>query len=91
MNINVTGDKSMIIPAIFILFFLINFLVGIFLIFKPASAIEIQRKFYALINWRIEPISMPKEIRSTRIMGLLLIIIMIAIFVLIFTNKVNIL
>ena len=31
---------------------------GLFLFSKPFSAIEMQRKFYEKINWRIEPISM---------------------------------
>jgi uncharacterized membrane protein len=51
----------------------LSFLLGIILIFKPELAIEIQRRFYAKINWRFEPISMPKEIRNTRIMGIILI------------------
>lgn len=48
---------------------------GLFLIFKPASAIELQRRFYESINWRIAPISMSREIRNTRLMGLFLIIV----------------
>ncbi len=42
---------------------------------KPGLAIEIQRRFYERINWRIAPISMAREIRNTRIMGLFVIII----------------
>ena len=52
-----------------------SILIGLFLFFNPALAIEIQRRFYERINWRIEPISMSKEIRNTKIMGLFLIII----------------
>lgn len=44
-------------------------MVGFFIFLKPALAIEIQRRFYARINWRIEPISMSKELRNTKIMG----------------------
>jgi len=47
-------------------------LFALFLFLNPQLAIEIQRKFYERINWRIEPISMEKEILNTRIMGLLL-------------------
>jgi hypothetical protein len=43
---------------------------------RPELAIEIQRRFYARINWKIEPVSMPKEIRNTRIMGWLLIVLL---------------
>ena len=46
--------------------------VGIFLVLKPGAGIEIQRRFYEKINWRLEPISMPKELRNTKAMGLLL-------------------
>ncbi len=48
-------------------------LIGLFLCFNSGLAIEIQRRFYERINWRIEPISMQKEIQNTRIMGLFLI------------------
>jgi len=48
-------------------------LIGFFLFLKPASAIRIQKRFYEKINWRIEPISMAKEIRNTKIMGLFLL------------------
>jgi len=49
-------------------------LVGFFLFLNPTLAIEIQKKFYEKINWRIEPISMQKEVRNTKIMGLFLIV-----------------
>lgn len=42
---------------------------GLFLLLRPQGAIELQRRFYAGINWRIEPIDMRKEIYHTRIMG----------------------
>ena len=52
---------------------LVSSVLGLFLFFKPQAAIELQRKFYAVINWRIEPISMEKEIRNTRLMGIFLL------------------
>jgi len=60
-------------PFVPILISLVGIIIGIFVFFKPIATIEIQKKFYAKINWRIEPISMPKEIRNTKIMGLMLI------------------
>jgi hypothetical protein len=62
---------------ILILIWLASIIIGLFLFFRPALAIEIQRKFYEKINWRIEPISMPKEIRNTKLMGLFLVAIAI--------------
>lgn len=58
--------------------FIFSFFVGLLLAIKPRYAIELQKIFYAKINWRIEPISMDKEIRNTRIMGIFLIILVIA-------------
>ncbi|UCC95414.1 MAG: hypothetical protein JSW40_01350 [Candidatus Omnitrophota bacterium] len=55
----------------------VSFAIGMFIFLRPALAIEIQRKFYEKINWKIEPVSMTKEIRNTKIMGLLLVIIAI--------------
>ena len=55
------------------LFSLLSLCIGIVLLAEPKHAIEIQRRFYEKINWKIEPLSMQKEIRNTRIMGLFLI------------------
>lgn len=48
---------------------------GIFLLRRPDQAIRIQMAFYEKINWRLEPISMAREVRHTRIMGGCLVVI----------------
>ncbi|MBN2119555.1 MAG: hypothetical protein JW734_00690 [Candidatus Omnitrophica bacterium] len=58
--------------------------VGLLLILKPDLAIELQKKFYEKINWRMEPISMPKEIRNTRIMGVFLILLSLLLIIFFF-------
>ena len=69
---------NVIFFLIFGLLFSLGFGIGFFFIKKPEVAIELQRRFYAKINWKIEPISMPKEVRNTRIMGLAVIILLLA-------------
>ncbi|MGD2279502.1 MAG: hypothetical protein PVH45_05365 [Candidatus Omnitrophota bacterium] len=59
----------------------INTYFGFFLFLKPDRVIELQKKFYLSINWRMEPISMPKEIRNTRAMGMFLIALTLVIIV----------
>jgi hypothetical protein len=54
---------------------------GFFIYKNPSLVIEWQKKFYALINWRMEPISMEKEIRNTMLMGLFLIVVTTATFI----------
>ena len=66
---------NIILPLIIVLTPVSSLCLGSFFIIKPALIIEMQRKFYARINWRIEPISMQKEVRNTRIMGFFLIIL----------------
>lgn len=61
-----------------IVFSILGIFAGFFIMAKPSIAIEIQRKFYEKINWKIEPISMQKEIRNTRIMGWILAILSLA-------------
>lgn len=51
---------------------------GLSIFFHPDLAIEIQRRFYAKINWRIEPISLQKELRNTKIMGIFLFVFSVA-------------
>ncbi len=47
---------------------------GVFVFLKPQKVIDLQIRFYALINWKLTPISMEKEIRNTRMMGFILIL-----------------
>ena len=58
-----------------ILSYLLGITVGLVMFLRPGAVIEFQRKFYTKINWRVEPISMPKEIRNTKLMGLSLVLI----------------
>ena len=60
---------------IILLVSVVGITIGLFVFFKPELTIEIQRKFYEKINWRIEPISMQKEIRNTKIMGMFLVVV----------------
>lgn len=66
---------------------LAGLLTGVFLAVNPALAIEIQRRFYVMINWQIEPISVGKEMRNTRIMGVILILASIAAFIYAVLNR----
>lgn len=50
---------------------------GYFIFRNPTRMFEIQRNFYARINWRIEPISLEKEIRNTRGMGITVMVIVL--------------
>jgi hypothetical protein len=54
---------------------------GLFFYLRPKQVIDLQIKFYAMINWRMEPISWGKEIRNTRWMGLSVIILAFVAFV----------
>jgi len=47
---------------------------GALVAWKPRKTIDIQIALYRPFNWKIEPISMEKEIRNTRIMGLIVLI-----------------
>ena len=50
---------------------------GLICFLNPALAIKLQQKFYAKINWKIEPINLNKELRNTRIMGTMSLVIAI--------------
>ena len=60
--------------TIFILTSISAMVFGLFLFFSPLKAFDLQRRFYTLINWRIEPISVEKEIRNTRWMGIFTVV-----------------
>lgn len=60
---------------------------GSVLFVRPKAAIALQKKFYEKINWRIEPVSMEKEIRNTRLMGLFTFIFSLAsLYFILFTD-----
>jgi hypothetical protein len=73
-----------IIPAVV---FLASFFIGLFIFLKPDSAIEFQRRFYEKINWKIEPISMAREVRNTKVMGVFLISLTMGMAILYFFLK----
>jgi len=66
-------------PFVLMMIPVAGMIIGLFVFLKPELTIEIQRKFYEKINWRIEPISMPKEIRNTKIMGMSLVVLSVII------------
>jgi len=49
--------------------FLASIALGLLLILRPAQVIELQKRFYFKINWRMKPVNMALEIRNTRMMG----------------------
>ena len=59
---------------------LVALMFGFLLFWRPKKGIEMQIAFYRLINWKIEPISMEKEIKDTRIMGIALVLASIFLF-----------
>ena len=65
----------------------IGLFIGFVLVLNPSLAIAIQKKFYEKINWRIEPISMQKEISHTRMMGLFMVIFLLATIYLVFFTE----
>ncbi|MFC1646284.1 hypothetical protein ACFL2Y_03795 [Candidatus Omnitrophota bacterium] len=67
--------------SIEILVAILALLNGLICFLNPDLAIKIQKKFYERINWRIEPIDMAKEIRNTRIMGLISLILSITLVI----------
>ena len=48
---------------------------GALIAWKPKKTIDIQIAIYRSFNWKIEPVSMEKEIRNTSIMGLTVLIL----------------
>jgi len=52
-----------------------SFLLGIFCVYRPEKAINMEQEFYRWINWDTKPISMNREVRNTVIMGILLILL----------------
>lgn len=48
---------------------------GIFTAFWPARSIALYQWIMAQINWRVEPIDKGREVRTTRLLGTLLILL----------------
>jgi hypothetical protein len=62
----------------------VSLFAGYFCIKNPQSVIRFQQAFYAKINWRIEPINLRKEIKNTKIMGLILVILSVITYLITF-------
>ncbi len=74
------------VPPVLILLSLTGLMAGAFMVINPHLSIEIQKRFYYLINWKIEPVSLSKEIRNTRIMGWLLLFLSAATLLFVFAK-----
>ena len=48
---------------------------------QPKKVIKAQQDFYLLFNWKLEPVSMKKEIQNTRFMGKLLMVLAVISFI----------
>ena len=70
-------ETDMIENIIFFCVVIISLAFAVFIIKNPMKTFEIQKKFYAMINWNIEPISLEKEIRNTKLMGYFLICVIL--------------
>jgi hypothetical protein len=64
--------------VIVVLIALCSIAAGVFLVRAPARVIDLQKRFYASINWRMEPIDVPRELRNTAAMGVFLIACVVA-------------
>ncbi|MFH1641196.1 MAG: hypothetical protein ABIA66_04430 [Candidatus Omnitrophota bacterium] len=80
---------SLLLFLIFSSFVILGLSISLLLIIRPFLALEIQRKFYEKINWRIEPISVEKERRNTRIMGFILIVLLLAALIVNFSSAIH--
>ncbi len=61
-----------ILLLIFFTSALASAILGAVLFIRPEGVIAFQKDLYKKINWNLEPVSMEKEIRNTRIMGLIM-------------------
>jgi hypothetical protein len=61
-----------------VLAFIFCLFLGSLLFLRPAQAIEMQRRLYLAINWKVEPVSMEKELRMTRYMGIFTLVMVAA-------------
>jgi hypothetical protein len=65
------------------LFSALSLIVGLFIYLKPDKAIQLQIVFYRWLNWNMQPVSMEKEVRNTKAMGLFLVVAAMAAIIMI--------
>jgi hypothetical protein len=65
----------MTMPLVALLFINIGLIFGLWVFFNTEPILKVQTKLYEKTNWLMVPISMLREIRNTRIMALILILI----------------
>jgi len=75
IHMNTNADMT---DGIFLAVWMLSTLFGIYVLRRPERIIKFQQWAYALVNWRMEPIDYPKEVRNTRLMGLFLVLFALA-------------
>ena len=73
LNRCVFYDSMLCMPCVRLTVAVIALIIGTFIAWQPKKSIDKQIAFYRLINWKIEPISMEREIKNTRIMGVIVL------------------
>ncbi len=59
-------------------FGLATLLFGAFSAARPATSIALYQRLMAWFNWRVEPLDAPREVRTTRGLGLVMVILSVA-------------
>jgi len=62
------------IDVIFTMIAILALILGLYIYNNPGKTIKMQQRFYYLINWNMESVSMKLEIRNTKWMGVFLIL-----------------
>ena len=56
--------------VVFAVLFAAGIAASILYLLKPELVVELQKKCYAKMNWKVEPLSLEKELRNTRFIGI---------------------
>ena len=58
----------------------LGFALGIFSIIRPMRSIGLYQWIMERFNWKVAPIDLPREIRNTRVLGVILAALSLVIF-----------
>ena len=58
----------------------LGFALGIFSVIRPNQSIGLYQWIMERFNWKVAPIDLPREVRNTRVLGVALIAVSLAVF-----------
>ena len=81
------GLNQAYVSYIQITIMIIGMVFGILLMWQPRKLINIEIALYKAFDWELKPVSMERQVRNTRTMGVIVFVVALVLLILVYRNQ----